>query len=556
MSSQVWNPDKPDFFAEILPQPNVTNIHDWSQAYEAWAERSGVLEWVQGARMRAVATNLRGLLEEPIAHGMFQGKRRFVSEHLAKKLGVPASPFPREGYSWTAGPVPNVFAALAYTQGSSEFGSSQQQYQLLELGHVPPILDRYIRSTVIEEGEHGFQMAAWLLLELGGDLGGLLAEDLLARSAGSDDPKLQQPLVEFNPPVLTLPEFGHYLDKQDRDGWSQLQSSVDSANALYAGMMRFFLRQEARHMRSGEQVIDWYLRAGKIPMDLHIKMELGWDAITYRLHGNPLGSTGALTAYRLGTKNPIFPLARHARLPRYARMSSFAIPHPDKEGGYQVVELNEQMEPSNLNGYSVSVLRNILLMNNAKRSELLSPRQHAEMRHFLKTISHYVPDEQRKPIVEGGVIPTAALSWRPDHLAYELENDGWRHMRNYVTDVFGNPIPSMEEYRQYRELVELSDADRQRIRDITAEPGWMVEEVKPGSRGDVYSTGLVKPTQNDTVLYEFTVGDEPRNRTIFTMPQAIERMRERDAAERSEPLQHESQDGLDFLHEVHGDLIK
>lgn len=423
-SNVELNPEYPEFFAADLPRPNIESLEDFAQAYSWWADTSGVMEWVEGADMRVVAADLKERASEPISHGFYSGRPRFVSQSVAKLIGADEAPFPEDEFSWLAGSVSSAFARLAYIQGSSEYASSQQQRDLIKQGHVPAILERYIRATIIEEGEHGIQMAGWLISESDTDLGKLLAEDLLARKADDPDPQVQQPLVEFNPMVTTLPEFAHYLDKQDRDGWSQLRCSVDSGSALYAGMMQFFLRQEARHMRSGEQVIEWYLLAERIPMDLHLKMEWEWNAISYRLHGVPYESSGALTQFQLGTKNPIYPL--DGRL----RGSLLKIPHPDGEGGYKTIEVGPHMNLEHLNGFSVSVLRDVLRRNNARRTRLLSAKQRKEMTDFLKKVTHYVPDKVRDELLGDHPIPTAALSWRPDHLALE-QMDRWRHISGY-----------------------------------------------------------------------------------------------------------------------------
>ena len=549
MRSQVeLNPEHPEFFASELPRPNIDTLEDFAEAYSWWADTSGVMEWVHGADMRIVSADLRKRAVEQINHGYYKGKPKFVSRSLANKLSVPHAPFPDDEFSWLQGSVMSAFARLAYIQGSSEYASSQQQRDLMMRGHVPPILERYIRATIIEEGEHGIQMAGWLMSESDTDLGKLLAEDLLARKADHPDPKLQQPLVEFNPPVTTLPEFAHYLDKQDRDGWSQLRCSVDNASALYAGMMQFFLRQEARHMRSGEQVIEWYLMAGRIPMELHLKMEWEWNALSYRLHGVPWGSSSALTQYQLATKNPIYPVDGKLRGKQYR------IPHPDGPGGFMTLEVGPEMDLEHLNGYSVSVLRGVLKENNRKRTKLLTEDQRKEMRAFLKKITHYVPDDKRRELLGlDQPIPTAALSWRPEHLALE-RMDRWRHISGYWTDVFGYPIPTEVEYREYRKLVELTDEDRDRIREITAKPGWMNEDVKLDDRADIYRTGPIQPREGDTVLHQWFVGGKSTNRTYFTMPQAMELWR---AGQQDEETSSsvEGEDGFDTLMALHDDLL-
>jgi hypothetical protein len=173
----------------------------------------------------------------------------------------------------------------------------------------------------------------------------------------------------------------------------------------------------------------------------------------------------------------------------------------------------------------MTVLRNVLAGNNGERSKLLSASQRADMRAFLEKVTQYVPKEERECLLASGEIPTAAISWRPAHLAYE-RNDPWVYLREHWTDVFGNPIPSFEEYVAYRTTVELTHDDRERIRDCTSKKGWMSEEISPNGKGDIYRSGLVNPHPEDTVLYQFTVGKPRVYRKIFTMPEAVQRLRE------------------------------
>ncbi len=519
----ILKPEKPDFFIDALPNPRIKDADDYMEAYKKWMEDYGWADHLQGAIIRAVVANGTELAREPIPHGIYAGRKRFLADQgIASKLRAEIEPYPLEIPIGARGPYLRLLAGLAYTQGSSEYGSSQQQKRLLETGHVPPWVEKILVSTVIEEGEHGYQMAYFLGQELGSAIGTEfgtrygwgLAEDLLAREANHPDPAKQQPLVEFNPMVQTLPEFGHYMDKQDRDGWSQLMCSQHSASTVYAGMMRFFLRQEARHMKSGETVIEEYLRAGRIPMELHLKMEWEWDAIAYRLHGNPRGSKGAAQMYRLGMKNLIFPFDQ---LPRWTTMREFHL--PGKDGGV-MIPVNNEMSLEDLNGYSVTVLRNKLADNNRKRSALLSDAQRAEMRAYLSRITQWCAPEQAEKIISSGEMPTAALSWRPEHLAFERQ-DPWHTLREHWTDVFGNPIPSFDEYKEYREKVGLSAADRARITDCTSTPGWITDEIKPWGAGDPYKSGILEPRESDTVLSQFTVGKPRVNRKIFTMPDAV-----------------------------------
>lgn len=557
LNNVVFDPIKPDFDASFYPKPRLRTLNEFADGYRTWADNSGVAQELEGSLIRVVATNLKEIAKTPIPHGEFKGKPRFISEIVAKEIGVKPNPLPEEYnplFSWARTSIQRAYATIAYHQGSSEYGSTQQQADLLKHGDLPPIFEEFLRSVMIEEGEHGFQMLAWLALE-GGEQGLLFAEDLLARKANSKDRQLQQPLIEFNPMVQTLPEFAHYLDNQDRDGWSQLRNSRFNGSALYAGQMHFFLRQEARHMGAGERLIDWYLLARKIPMDLHLKMTWEWNAMSYRLHGNPYNSDGALTSYRLGIKNEIYPLDRKSRMPDFARIKEMHIPHREGKNGYKIIEVNESMNLKHLNGYSVSVLRNLLLMNNLKRSELLDKNQQKDMRDFLKKATEYVPDQQRSKIREAGIIPTAALSWRPEHLASvkDIESDPWYNMRGLYTDIFGNVIHNADEYKAYREKVALNKEDREKLRDITSKSDWIID-IKLDSKHNIYRYGVTKYNdEKDTQLFSFRVGKEPTNMKLFTVPQVFDIMKKEQNNEESKDI--EETDGLEFLLSIHSDLV-
>ncbi len=544
-----YSPNKPNFYAEDYPRSNLRSMEDYAEAYTQWAIDSGVYDWVEGTTLRAVATDLHVLAKEPIHYGIYKGRRRFVDPHIAKILGINPSPYPDDKLSWLAGgTVRQTQNMIAYHQGSSEFGSSQQQNQLRKLGYMPPIFEKYARNVIGEEGEHGTQMGYWLGMT-GGDFEWLLVEDLLARNANSDDPDLQQPLIEFNPPVETLPEMGHYFDKQDRDGWSKLMSSSDHADALYAGMMRYFLKQEAKHLGSGQQIIELYLQAGRIPMDLHLKMEWEWAGRAYRLHGNPYNSDGARRNFQIGSKNPLLPWDRKS--PSGETMS-FRIPHPQGKNGFIAVEVTPNMDPGHLNGYEATTVRKrVMSQNESKRSGLLSEAQRKEMRAFLEKVTLFVPEPVRSEILNSGKIPTAEISWRPYHLAFI--DDPWPHLRGYYTDVFGYPIPSYNEYVEYRKLVDITAVDREQIRKLTRTKGWMVE-FEPGSRYDVYKDGQVQPDQDDVVLFEFKVGRQDQKfKKIFTFPQA---MKTYEASRPSQkPVEISGTEGAQTLWDLHDDIV-
>ncbi|MCH7760914.1 hypothetical protein IIA15_05860 [candidate division TA06 bacterium] len=543
------DPNKPNFAAEELPEPQMQSVEDIREIYLSWAERSEVMEVIRGREFRVIAVDLDKLIKEPIPHGIFAGKPRFISEGLAKRLGVKPVPYPVEMWTWLNTTLLGRQMEIAYTQGSTEFASSQQQNLLESLGYMPDNFRKWAHEVIAEEGEHGIQMAYWLMTEDGSKLSKLLSEDLFARVSNSEEPDLQQPLREFNPPVLTLPEFAHYFTKQDLDGWSQLTQSKFNCSALYAGQMRFFLRQEGRHLSSGDNIIKAYIQAGRIPMRLHLKMEWKWEAIGYRLHGNPVNSGGAQMSYQLGIKGPLRSLDRGG---------SYTIPFPGEPNGFKTFDIHPEMDKRNLNGFNLSVFRDVVKSKNETISGMLTPKQQKEAKEFLKEVIRYVPDKVRKEMLGESkstqgefVIPTTAISWRPPHMAYEIEDDPWPFMQGYTTDLFGYPIPSEKEYREYRELVDFNEEDQEEIRELTKTKGWMVE-TPVGSKGDVYKDGPVQPGKNGTLLFHFKAEEKsPKFDKIFTFPQAVrEYQKETKPSGKKKAFELKGTDGFDTLLEA------
>ncbi|MFN4182965.1 MAG: hypothetical protein ACK4G3_07170, partial [bacterium] len=415
-----------------LPKPSIESPEDFRDLYNTWAERSGVMEIVQGREFRIIASDLNKLLNEEMFYGIYKGKKRFISERVAEILQVEPNPYPEDIIEELNASLLRRQLEIAYIQGSTEFASSQQQALLGKLGYMPECFRKWAHEVIVEEGEHGIQMAYWLLMEEGSELARLLVEDLYARVANAPDPEIQQPLREFNPPVLTLPEFAHYFAKQDLDGWSQLTQTKYNCSALYAGQMRFFLRQEGRHLSSGDQIIKGYILADRIPIRLHLKMEWKWEAIGYRLHGNPINSRGAELYYQFGIKYPLKPLEEGG---------TFTIPYPEDPTGFRTFEISPDMDKKNLNGLNLSIYREIFRRKNAYLTTYLTEKQRKEAKEFLAEVSRYAPESFRKNLLGEGrgaeefVLPTAQITWRPPHLADRIYNDPWPFLRGYMTDI-------------------------------------------------------------------------------------------------------------------------
>lgn len=85
---------------------------DLAEAYALWAKRSDVNSHVMGMRFQIVGHNLAKLLDTPIPRDphlpreedtIYAGKRRFISEAVARMLGIEPNPYPDNEFSWLEG---------------------------------------------------------------------------------------------------------------------------------------------------------------------------------------------------------------------------------------------------------------------------------------------------------------------------------------------------------------------------------------------------------------------------------------------------------------------
>ena len=200
-----------------------------------------------------------------------------------KKFGGPGD-FPKG--QWNGRSYLEIIANLVNIQGDTEFGSNEQQVGLWDT--APSDYDRKVLLSIMnEEFRHGWQMAYVALNVLGGDEGRMVAQSLLERRSGvQDNARL---LGAFNVPIRDWLGFYAFLEFMDRDGGSQLTLLQHSAVEPLAQSMVFMLREEQKHLRSGQQGFERILRAGRLPVELLQKYMNLYAPLGYDLHGGEIG---------------------------------------------------------------------------------------------------------------------------------------------------------------------------------------------------------------------------------------------------------------------------
>ena len=443
----------------------IRNFEDFRE-YSLWYLRDtglDVPELLENT-YRVVLGPSRG---EEIPFGDFAGRQ---------KWRAPAEFPPGE---WNGRTYDRIVAHLADVQGDTEFGSNEQQVGLWET--APSDYDRKILMSVIkEEFRHGWQMG-WTLTEVLGTEEALRsAQTLLERRSGRrGNARL---LSAFNEPIDDWLGFYCFLEFMDRDGGSQLSLLQDCAIAPLGRSMTFMLREEAKHLRSGEQGFERILSAGRIPVELVQKYVNLYAPLGYDLHGGER-STNALIYWRLGLKG-FHPLAaggldgpaRGLLDPelfedlayRQARPADFSYQFLDLRLDGAACDLNKEL----LNGVTVSAYRATLARHFERFNEIIR-----------RTYPPGTPEL---------VLPS--LRWNRSAPSIYA---GERH------DIRGNEIPDAGEYEEYRRANLPTDADRERLRALFREEGCIAPP-----ETDVYKD-VTRPRPSDDIFFETAFGGRP-----------------------------------------------
>jgi benzoyl-CoA 2,3-epoxidase subunit B len=391
---------------------------------------------------------------------------------------------------WNGRSYLEILANLVNIQGDTEFGSNEQQVGLWD--SAPSDYDRKILLSVMnEEFRHGWQMAYVALNVLGGDQGKWVAQSLLERRSGVEDNA--RLLGAFNVPIRDWLGFYAFLEFMDRDGGSQLTLLQHSALEPLAQSMVFMLREEQKHLRSGQQGFERILRAGKMPIDVLQKYMNLYAPLGYDLHGGER-STNALIYFNLGLKGfypswtPYLDGPADAVIDPHLMRDLREREKRPAEHSYQFVNLQldgpvRDINKELLNSITVSFYRRTL-------------EEHFEK--FNAIIREAYP--AGTPML---VLPS--IRWNraaPSIYAGEMY------------DVRGERIEDPEEFRAYREANLPSAEDHAKLEEVFALPDWIAPP-----ETDVYRN-LTAVKASDQILYPTRFGGTRRSRYVGSLTEA------------------------------------
>lgn len=377
---------------------------------------------------------------------------------------------------WNGRTCLQVLANLADIQGDTEFGSNELQVGLWDT--APSDYDRKILLWVMnEEFRHGWQMG-WFATEiLKCDEGFQAAQSLLERRAAQAGNR--RLLGAFNEIIHDWIGFYSFLEFMDRDGGSQLSLLQHSAVAPLAESMVFMLREEAKHLRSGEQGYERILKAGKVPIEILQKYVNLYAPLGYDLHGGER-STNALIYWRLGLKGfypspsytPETPASEVIDRQLFADLA-----HREREKaayGYKFVNLGLEGPVGGIN----KELLNAVTVTFYKRA------LEGHFEKFNRLIERHYPAGTPRL-----VLPSIRF-----HRAEPSVYAGERY------DIHGNRIESLREYEAYLAQNLPGERDRTRLAEAFEDPTWIAPPEQ-----DVYKTPTaVKP--GEQVLFPTTFG--------------------------------------------------
>jgi 1,2-phenylacetyl-CoA epoxidase catalytic subunit len=409
---------------------------------------------------------------DEIEFGHFAGKKKWRS--------IEDMP---EG-DWNGRGLPSILANLANIQGDTEFGSNELQTGLWD--RAPSDYDRKVLlSVIIEEFRHGWQMGFFETEVLKTDEARTAAQTLLERRASeSGNERL---LGAFNNPIKDWLGMYCFLEFMDRDGGSQLTLLQHSSVEALSRSMIFMLREEAKHLRSGEQGFERILRAGKLPVPVIQRYVNLFAPLGYDLHGGER-STNALIYFNLGLKGfypspesylekpasvAFDPQLFHDLVAREKDPVRYSYKFIDLNLGGATKDVNKEL----LNGITVTFYKRTL-------------EKHFEK--FNKILRESYPKGTPELVLP-------SLRWnRAEPSIYASER--W--------DIHGNPIATKEEFDAYRRANLPTDEDRALVEDVLSHGG-----IAPPEQ-DVYKE-LTHTKPSDDVLFQTRFGTSARS-TRFT----------------------------------------
>lgn len=430
--------------------------------YSLWYLRDVGLDIpeIMNSEFKIVLANAKS---DEIEFGHFQGKKKWKSVE-----DMPQG-------EWNGRSLPSILANLANIQGDTEFGSNELQTGLWD--RAPSDYDRKILlSVIMEEFRHGWQMGYFETEVMKTEEARYCAQTLLERRASQKEN--ERLLGAFNNPITDWLGMYCFLEFMDRDGGSQLSLLQHSSVEALARSMVFMLREEAKHLRSGEQGFERILGAGKLPVEVIQRYVNLFAPLGYDLHGGER-STNALIYYNLGLKgfypSPENYLDKPASAAFDAQLFTDLVSR-EKDPvrySYKFIDLNlggatKDVNKELLNGITVTFYKRTL-------------EKHFEK--FNKIIREKYPKGTPQLVLP-------SLRWnRVDPSIYAGE----------MWDIHGNPIATRAEFEAYRKANLPRPEDTKLVEDVLRKGGMLAPEQ------DVYKE-LTKTKPSDEVLFQTTFG--------------------------------------------------
>lgn len=443
--------------------------------YSLWYLRDVGLDIpdIMDAEFKVVLASTR---EDEIEFGHFAGQKKWRSVE-----DMPSG-------EWNGRSLPSILANLANIQGDTEFGSNELQTGLWD--RAPTDYDRKILISVItEEFRHGWQMGYFETEVLKTEEAKWAAQSLLERRASVKGN--ERLLGAFNNPIDDWLGMYCFLEFMDRDGGSQLSLLAHSSVLELTQSMMFMLREEAKHLRSGEQGFERILGAGKLPVEVIQRYVNLFAPLGYDLHGGER-STNALIYYNLGLKG-FFPspddyLSKPAKVAFDPHLfEDFRAREKDPvRYSYKFIDLHldgavKDVNKELLNGITVTFYKRTLEKHFAKFNEIIR-----------KSYPKGTPEL---------VLPS--LRWnRAEPSMYA--NEWW--------DIHGRPIATREEFLAYKKANLPRPEDGAIVNEILAKKGGIAEP-----SADVYKE-LTHEKPSDTVLFRTKFGTKARSRYTQKLP--------------------------------------
>lgn len=463
-----------------MSSPGIDSFEDFRD-YSLWYLRDVGLDIpeIMDAELKIVLAPVRS---SEVEFGRFAGQAKWRD----------ASELP-EG-EWNGRTLASILANLANIQGDTEFGSNELQTGLWD--SAPSDYDRKVLISVItEEFRHGWQMGYFETEVLKSEEARLAAQTLLERRAAeSGNERL---LGAFNNMIGDWLGMYCFLEFMDRDGGSQLSLLQHSGVLALAQSMTFMLREEQKHLRSGQQGFERILKAAKLPIPVMQRYVNLFAPLGYDLHGGER-STNALIYWNLGLKgfypSPELDLAAPARtafdaqlfadlVEREKNPAAFSYKFVDLNLGGPVRDVNKEL----LNGITVTFYKRTLEKHLARFNEIIRER-------YPKGTPELV-------------LPS--LRWnRRDPSIYAGE----------LWDVEGRPIATRAELDVTSRANLPGEEDARIVREVLA----------PGKGGieapevDVYRE-LTAEKPSDVVLYRTRFGRSARSRYLENLSRAARR---------------------------------